>query len=131
MKFRIATKLKKYCDARLAVITEYPYFCRIVAVDYESYLFISIVLGQMKNIRVVRNYYTKCFDVYDKSDFERCEEVATQKRFLIYLFYNAMRNTSDQFYARQIQINYVSEHPEYLEAYNEIYHIREVADHES
>ena len=131
MKFRIPTKLKKYCDARLAVITEYPYFCRIVAANYESYLIISIVLGQMKNIRVVRNYYTKCFDVYDKSDFERCEEAATQKRFLIHLFYIAMRNSTDESYAKQVQINYVSEHPEYLEAYNEIYNIKEVTDHES
>lgn len=40
----------------------------------------------------------------------------------ICIFYMEMRNGSDQRKAQQAQLNYVKEHPEYLEAYNEIYH---------
>lgn len=131
MKIRTLSRIKRICKGRPVTLTEYPYFCRITAQDYDFYLDVSIPIHKMSGVRVLQNYYTLSIDVYDKSDFERCEEVATQKRFLIHMFYLAMRSTSDQFYARQMQINYVSEHPEYLEAYNEIYNIKEVTDHES
>lgn len=122
MKSRTLSKLKRICKDRCVTLIEYPYFCRIIADDYNLYLDVSIPIYKMSGVRVLQNYYTLSIDVYDKTDFEHCEEVATQKRFLIHMFYLAMRYTSDQAYAKQKQIEYVHEHPEFLEAYNEIYH---------
>lgn len=122
MNIRTRAKLKRICKDRFVTLIEYPYFCRIIATDYDSYLDVSIPIHKMSGVRVLQNYYTLSIDVYDKSDFEHCEEIATQKRFLIHMFYLAMRYASDQSYAKQQQIDYVREHPEYIEAYNEIYH---------
>ena len=121
MKIRTLSRIKRICKDRFVTLIEYPYFCRIIATDYDSYLDVSIPIHKMNGVRVLQNYYTLSIDVYDKSDFERCREIATQKTFLIHMFYLAMRSTSDQSYAKQQQIDYVREHPEYLEAYNEIY----------
>lgn len=121
MKTRILSRIKRICKDRFVTLIEYPYFCRIIADDYDLYRDVSIQIHKMTGVRVLMNYYTLCIDVYDKSDFEHCEEVATQKRFLIHMFYLAMRYSSDQSYAKQQQIDYVKEHPEYQDAYNEIY----------
>lgn len=122
MKARTLSRLKRICKDRFVTLIEYPYFCRIIADDYELYRDVSIPIHKMNGVRVLQNYYTLSIDVYEKHDFEHCKEVAIQKRFLIHMFYLAMRYASDQTYAKQLQMDYVREHPEYLEAYNEIYH---------
>lgn len=121
MKSRTLAKLKRICKDKNVTLIEYPYFCRIIANDYDSYLAATIPFYKMTGVRVLRNYYVLTIDVYEINDFRHCQEIVTQKRLLIHLFYIAMRNTADQSYAKQQQIDYVKEHPEYQEAYNEIY----------
>ena len=91
MNIRTLAKIKRICKDRFVTLIEYPYFCRIIAPDYDLYLDVSIPIHKMSGVRVLRNYYTLSIDVYDKSDFERCEEVATQKRFFdsVILYCNA------------------------------------------
>lgn len=121
MKTRTLSKIKRICKDKNVTLIEYPYFCQITANDYDLYRDVESEINKIKGVRLLRNYYTLSIDIYSISDFERCEELATQKRFLIHLFYKAMCNTSDQLFAKQQQIDYVREHPEYQEAYNEIY----------
>lgn len=123
MKARTLSRLKIICQNNLATLKEYQYFCRIIANDYESYKNIEIHINKMKSVRILRNYYALAIDVYEESDFLHCKELAAKKWSLTCIFYIEMHNSSDQRKAQQEQLNYVKEHPEYQEAYNEIYHL--------
>lgn len=93
----------------------------ITADNVHEFELITSLFRKMRGVYVDSNFYTFLVRVYDLDDWKKMKRFSNAKIELVNVFYMALRAGKTQDGAKNEQLEYCGDRPEYLDAYNSIY----------